>query len=436
MFPRSATTKKKRQLSADVLSGAVLHEGKLKNGLSVLVAERHLDPVVATMVWYGVGSRDEAPEEAGVSHFLEHMMFKGTQRHGKGAVDRMTTELGGRNNAFTSTDHTAYWFELASDRWKPALELEADRMRNLLLDRREFGTEKAVVLEELSMGADDPWRHLTQEISEVLFRRHAYARPVIGYADVLTRMTPELMRDYYERHYCPSNATVVISGDVAPGPAMRAVREAFGGLASGPGNHATVRRPVPEPKGEWRFTTHWDDQALRLAMAWPTDSVVTDTDYAFDLISTILTGGRLSRLYRSLVLDRRVAVSVGSSNDARVDGGAFWIYAECVPGVAPEKLEQAIDEELARLADETVERTELGRARAILSASEAYGGETVTDIAETLGEYAVDSEWRDALRHEERRAKIRARDIKQAASRYLRPQRRVLGWSLPKGERA
>ena len=142
-------------------TGARLHEHRLRNGLRVLLVERHADPVVTSLLWYDAGARDEAPHEAGVAHFLEHMMFKGTRRHGKGQVDAITTQLGGSNNAFTSYDHTAYWFELSSDRWETALELEADRMRGLRLDEAEFRSEKAVVLEELAMGLDEPWRRLT-----------------------------------------------------------------------------------------------------------------------------------------------------------------------------------------------------------------------------------------------------------------------------------
>ena len=137
------------------MAGASISEHRLRNGMRVLLVERHLDPVVAVMVWYGVGSRHESEGEAGLSHFLEHMMFKGTPRCGKGEVDRITTQLGGHNNAFTSQDHTAYWFELASDRWETALEIEASRMTDCSLDDEEFAAEKSVILEELAMGEDD-----------------------------------------------------------------------------------------------------------------------------------------------------------------------------------------------------------------------------------------------------------------------------------------
>jgi len=417
-------------------AGAIIHEHELRNGLRVLIAERHDDPVVASMVFYGVGARDEREEESGVSHFLEHMMFKGSRRFGKGEVDRITTVLGGSNNAFTTPDHTAYWFELASDRWEIALDIEADRMGGLDLDAREFESEKKVVLEELSMGRDDPWRRLTHAVSEALFSRHAYRRPVIGYEDVVRGMNIETMRSYYERHYHPGNAVLVICGDVNPRKALNAVRERFGDIPSGPRAERSDRTPIEEFAGEHRVTTHWDDSSRRLVMVWPTAVVGSDEDYALDLVTTILTHGRLSRLQARLVHEQKLAVSVSASNDTRVDTGVFWLYAECADGVDPRKLEAAIDDELVRLATERLPQSELKRAKRILAASDAHGSETVSDIAEELGEYAVDAHWQLALEGVSRCEAVTAVAVKQATARFLVPEKRVIGWSLPAGERA
>ncbi len=420
---------------AATLSGAAIHEHRLRNGLRVLIAERHSDPVVAVMLWYGVGSLHEAPHEAGVSHFLEHMMFKGTARFGKGVVDRITTELGGSNNAFTSSDHTAYWFELASDRWEAALELEADRVHDLTLEPGEFEAEKAVVLEELSMGNDDPWRRLSREVQAVLFGRHPYARPVIGYADALEGLTRAQMQAYYRRHYRVDNATLVVCGDVRPGPALKAIRRHFGPLPRGEAAAPSFRPELREPLGERRLEVGWDDPAARLSIAWPGATVGTDEDFGLDLISAILTSGRLSRLYRRLVLDEGLATFVSTSNDARVEGGGFWLQAETVNGADPARLEAAVDEELARLAEETVSPAELKRAKRLLAAGEAYEAETVTDLAERIGEYATDADWRLLLEFGRRRAAVRRSDVRRLAARLLQRRRRVLGWSLPEERR-
>ena len=430
--------KKPAQPSVREKAGAKIAEHVLDNGLTVLLAERHLDPVVAVMVWYRVGARNEVEREAGVSHFLEHMMFKGSRAFGKGEVDLITTTLGGNNNAFTTADHTAYWFELASDRWERALEIEGDRMRNLLLDRAEFEAEKAVVLEELSMGDDDPWRCLSQSVQAVLFPRHPYRRPVIGYPDTLAAMKVEDMRDYYARFYHPGNAIVVVCGDFEPKSALALVRKHFGDIARGmPYAQADAFRPAqPEPKGEQRLSMTWDDQGRRLCIGWPTVKVGSDDDYALDLVSTLLTGGRLSRLYRKLVLDKGLATSVSTHNDTRKDSGGFWLFAECAQGVAPAKLEQAIDDEFARSSRELVPAAELARAKKMLAASEAYDNETVSDLAEDIGECAADVRWQLAIESMARIQRIEAKAIRDCAQRLLGKERRVVGWCLPRASEA
>jgi zinc protease len=434
---RSGSGKKSSGRAApEVRAGAQVTEHRLRNGLRVLVAERHSDPVVAVMLFYGAGGRNELEQEAGVSHFLEHMMFKGTGALGKGEVDRLTTQLGGANNAFTSNDHTAYWFELASDRWEAALQIEADRMRGLLLDPVEFDAEREVVLEELSMTEDDPWRRLSRAVQTALFPRHPYGRPVIGFEDTLRGMTPESMRDYYTRFYHPSNATLVVSGDVTERAALKAVRAHFGAIDAGPAPEEADRwRPaLSEPEGERRAEIRWDDSARRVCMAWPTEHVGSDADWELDVVSTVLTSGRLSRLQRSLVLDRSLAVSISTSNDTRVDSGVFWLFAQCARDVEPERLEAAIDEELARLREEKVTPEELRRAKALLRAGEAFDSETVSDVAEELGSWAVDADWRLALSGGEHHRRITSAKLRACADRWLRPERRVVAWCLPREE--
>jgi zinc protease len=418
--------------AAATFAGAAITEHRLRNGLRVLIAERHLDPVVSAMTWYRVGSVDEAPEEAGMSHFLEHMMFKGSPRFAKGEVDHITTALGGSNNAYTSCDHTAYWFELASDRWETALDLEADRMQGLLLEPSEFDAERSVVLEELSMGEDDPWRRLGRQVCEILFERHPYGRPIIGYVDALEAMTPDAMRAYHGRFYHPLNATLVLAGDLNPRKALAAVRARFGSLDLGPFEAERTYRPaLREPEGERRVTLRWDDPAARFIMGWLGAPVGSDDDFALDVISTLLTTGRLSRLHRRLVLEEGLATSVSTRNDARVEGGAFLLYAEAATGVAPEALEAAVVEEVTRLATERVSPAELNRARRMLAAEEAYEGETVADLAEHLGEYATDADWPLALELTARRKRVTGLQVQRVAARLLSPERRVVGWSLP-----
>jgi zinc protease len=402
--------------------GARIHEHVLGNGLRVLLAERHLDPVVAVMLWYRAGARNETEKEAGVSHFLEHMMFKGSARYGKGAIDRITTTLGGTNNAFTTADHTAYWFEFASDRWESALEVEADRMRALLLDATEFEAEKQVVLEELAQGEDDPWRVLSQEVQAALFPRHPYRRPVIGYADTLKALS----------------VSEVVSGDFEPARALQSIERHLGSIPAGkPYAEAdSFRAPAEPQRGEQRLTLRWDDAGSRLCIAWPTVALGTDEDCILDLVSTLLAGGRLARLYRRLVIEERCATSISVHNDTRVESGCFWLFAECAQGTRPERLEQMIDEEFARLATRLVGRAELARAKRIIAAGEAHDAESVSDLAEDLGEFAIDADWRLALRTLERIQRTSAEEVRAASAKLLMPGRRVVGWCLPREEPA
>jgi zinc protease len=424
----------KSKLTASHSAPAKVREHSLANGMRILIAERHSDPVVAVMLWYRVGSRNEREHEAGVSHFLEHMMFKGAERFGKGEIDRLTTMLGGSNNAFTSCDHTAYWFELASDRWEKALEIEADRMRALALEPAEFNAEREVVLEELSMGLDDPWRRLTELVQSTLFLRHPYRRPVIGHADALKQLSVAQMRDYWRRFYHPGNATLVICGDVDPAAALERARAHFEALPRGASYaEADPFRPAetPEP-GQRRVDMHWDDQGKRLCIAWPTVPVGTPDDHALDVVSTLLTAGRLSRLQDRLVYEEELATSISTQSDTRVEGGVFWLLAECAQNADPRELERVLDEELERLRREPPSAKELARVRAVLRASEAFENETASDFAERLGEYAVDAHWKLALESLEHVLAVDAKAVRDCAARLLAPERRVVGWCTPK----
>jgi zinc protease len=426
------------------LAGARVTEARLAGGLQVLVAARAGDPVVATHLLYRVGSRDEDERQAGVAHFLEHMMFKGSRRFGKGAIDRLTTELGGSNNAFTSNDSTGYWFELASDRWETALDVELDRMRGLLLDERDFEAEREVVLEELAMGEDDPWRVLGRRVEAALFPRHAYGRPIIGWRETLESLTVAEMRAFHAAWYRPENAVLVIAGAVDARSALAAAARRFergdGGRPPARAPRRPPRRPwcgaIEEPAGETRLSMRWDDPARRLCMAWPTVSMGTADDWALDVVATLLGVGRLAPLQRRLVYDERLAVSLSLSNDTRALGGAFWLQAELAPGVEPPRLEAAIDEELARFAAGGPSPGELERARGLLRSSQAFELETVSDLVEIVGEYGADADWRLALREVAERLAVDAGRAAEAARRLLTRERRVTGWCLPRPDRA
>src|SRR5438445_12752022 len=239
----------------------------LANGLVVLTKEVHTSPIVTSMIWYRVGSRNEELGQTGKSHFLEHMLFKGTERFKKGEIDLTTLNNGGGNNAFTSHDFTAYYFNFASDRWDIALEIEADRMVSCSFDPEEFEAEKKVVIEELKTGLDSPWGLLLQEEEAIAFKVHPYRNPIVGWLQDVERATVEEQQAYYRRYYRPNNAILVLAGDFETEQVLAKVERAFGSIPAGP---PAPRMVLAEPaqRGERRHVVRWRSKVPRLAIAY------------------------------------------------------------------------------------------------------------------------------------------------------------------------
>lgn len=409
-----------------------IREVRFANGFKLLVLERRGLPVVASVLWYHVGARDERTGETGVSHFLEHMMFKGTQCLAKGAIDLLTSKMGGSNNAFTDNDETAYHFSMASDRWETALEIEADRMRGCLLDPTEFTSEKSVVLEELAMGEDDPWRSALQLAGNLVFQVHPYRLPVIGWKEDLERLTHAEMRAYYDKHYGPNRAFLVVVGDVDGTRTEQRVRELFGGLTASaqPRGSALVE---PEQKGERRAVQRFPGNLARLVVGVRTCRIGEDDDLALDLSSQILSGGRTSRLYRRLVHGDELATSVQTMNETRQDPGVFWILAELKPGASRDKAEAAVRDEITAFVADGPTPVELKRARTQIDAALQFEQESVMDVALKIARFesSVPGGYRALANLAARYRGIDARKVRQVAARYFGFDRWSVVWSLP-----
>src|SRR6266446_579454 len=234
----------------------------LDNGLVVLTKEVHTSPIVTTMIWYRVGSRNEELGHTGKSHFLEHMLFKGTDRFKKGQIDLITLKNGGGNNAFTSHDFTAYYFNFASDRWDIALEIEADRMVNCAFEAEEFEAEKKVVIEELKGNLDSPWGLLLQELDAAAYKVHPYRNPIVGWLQDVERATAAEQQAYYRRHYQPNNAILVITGDFKTNRVLESVYRHFASIPAGAAT-APVTIAEPEQRGEKRVAVRWRSKIPR-----------------------------------------------------------------------------------------------------------------------------------------------------------------------------
>jgi zinc protease len=358
---------------------------ELDNGFKALLVERGPLPVVASLLWYRVGSRDELTGETGVSHFLEHMMFKGTERFAKGQIDLQTSKMGGSNNAFTDNDGTAYYFAMAADRWETALEIEASRMRDCLLDPHEFASEKNVVLEELAMGEDDPWRPLYQATESLLYQVHPYHHPVIGYRQDLERLSAQQMRDYYRRHYGPNRAFLVVVGNIDRARTAQRIRELFGPIPRVEERREPLAEPAPQ--GERRATLRTPHSVTRLCFGFPTCRMGERDDYALDVLAHDLGNSKNSRLYRRLVLKEELVTDVNVMNETRQEPGALFLLCELRDGVQPAKVEAIVREEIRAQIREGVAKKDLARILAQIKASFLFQDESVLDLAMKLGRF-------------------------------------------------
>lgn len=404
---------------------------ELGNGFRALLVERGPLPVVASVLWYQIGSRDERTGETGLSHFLEHMMFKGTDKFGKGQIDQQTSKMGGSNNAFTDTDSTAYYFSLAADRWETALEIEASRMRDCLLDPAEFQSEKSVVLEELAMGEDEPWRPLYQAVESLMFQAHPYHHPVIGYREELERLTVDQMRSYYQRHYGPNRACLTIVGAIDRRRTRKRIEQLFGKKPRVADRAVAIGEPAPN--GERRVVLKTPHSVARMCIGFPTCRMGERDDYALDLLAHDLGNSKNSRLYRRLVVKDRLVTDVSVMNEVRQDPGGFFIMCELHPGAAPERVERAIREEVAAMIDEGVGARDLRRIQTQIESSFLFQDETVLDLAMKLARFEAGTPggYRTLADVLPTYASMKKKELKAVAARYFDFDRATVAWALP-----
>ncbi|MEF3192709.1 MAG: insulinase family protein [Halothiobacillaceae bacterium] len=369
-----------------------VYEDHLPNGLRILVQPDHRAPVVTTQVWYKVGSSDEPGGLTGISHMLEHMMFKGTAKVPAGKFSEIIAAHGGQENAFTSRDYTAYFQTLAKDDLEVAFELEADRMRNLLLREEDFAKELEVVKEERRMRTeDDPNARLYEQFEAAAWLNGGYHHPIIGWMSDLDHLRVEDLRSWYRAHYAPNNATLVVVGDVTPAEVKRLALKHFGPLQ--PFKLAgRERRLAIEQVGERRLVLRAPAKLPALLMGYRAPVLMDDVPawepYALTVLAGILDGGQSARLQQRLVRELRLAGEVGAGYgaDSRL-GDLFLLSAVPSEGVDIRTLEQALRQEIARLRDEPVSAAELARVKAQVIAAEVYGRDSVFYQAMRLGTY-------------------------------------------------
>ena len=339
-----------------------VHRRRLDNGLTLLVRPDGTSPVVTTMICYRVGSRVETPGRTGISHFLEHMMFKGTGRYGPGEIDRITALHGGSNNAFTTQDYTGYFFSFASDRWVCALEIEADRMSNNRFDPRQFELERQVILEESRMEQDHPWGALRRSVELKAFERHPYRFPIIGLSRDVQALTVEQMVEHYRRYYVPENAVLAVTGDTDPEVTLRTVEQLFRQTASG---FPPPLLPPQEPaeSGRVKIKVRRRSRVPRMLVALPAPSIHQSDHDAFQILDRVLSEGRLSRLYRKFVEETRLASLVRTELGDTFDPYLLLIRLELREDADLQQTEELLCHELLQLCTSPLTRKELTRAK-------------------------------------------------------------------------
>jgi zinc protease len=399
----------------------------LENGLTLLTRELHTLPTVSSMIWYRVGSRNEQSGSTGQSHFLEHMLFKGTERFGKGEIDRITMRSGGSNNAFTSFDFTAYYFCFASDRWEIALDIESDRMVNTAFEPAEFTSERNVVIEELKAGLDHPWGRLMQEMNAQAFQAHPYRNPVIGTLEDLETSTVDGMRSYYRRHYTPSNATLVVVGDFETPRVVDGVRAAFGDIRAGKAEReARVDREPPQT-AERRFEIPWRSEVPRIALAFHAPPIAHPDSYALQVLAVLLTEGKASCLYQRVVEKERLATFVSAEYAESMDPTLFYVRAEGRSGVATEAIEASVEDELERLASTPPALPELARAEHQIEAHFVFSMERFLDQAMLYGQIATIDRLDYIDQYLPRIRAVTSDDVSRVVREYLGHGNRTVG---------
>jgi zinc protease len=404
---------------------------RLDNGLTVCLLANAQAPVVTSALFYRAGTRDERPGHGGAAHFLEHMMFKGSARFGPGEIDRITQALGGVNNAFTSHDSTAYYFNFAADRWTESLAIEADRMAALALDPEQVASERQVILEEIAMYESEPWDALEMAVHERLFGPHAYGRQVLGTREELLATGAEDLRDFHRRFYRPDNAILVVAGDVDDS-AFAAVERALGGIPAGAEPRRGFSAPTVLPTAPERLERRKGEVA-RLLLALPAPHGAHPDHPALRLASTVLAGGRTSRLQHALVEEEQICVWISADLSEGMDASMMTVTAEVVPGVEPARVEARVFELIEDLRRTPPDAEELERCRRIAVADWVFGHEKVHQQALSVGLALAlfDLEYLDL--HLDRLLATGPERLLEVTERYLRPERgSVVGWSLPK----
>jgi len=421
----------------EAASGPAISHFTLGNGLKVVVIPDHRTPVVTHMVWYKVGAADETPGKSGLAHFLEHLMFKGTNKNPMGLFSQTVATIGGQENAFTASDYTGYFQRTSREHLKTLMEFEADRMTGLVLTDEVVRPELAVVLEEQNMRiANNPGARLEVQMDAALFLNHPYHRPIIGWRQEIEALTREDALHFYKRFYTPNNAILIVAGDVTAEQVKMLVNETYGKVepVAEIGPRVRPQEPVPEaPRKVTLSDSRVAQPSLQRFYLVPSYTTAKPGDAeALDVLAHILGRGSNSRLYESLVVDRGVAVSAGAGYEGTsLDPSKLRVFGSPKPGTSLAQLEDGIDSVLGEIMDKGISGPELERSKSRMIADAVYAQDNQSTLARwygsaltTGGSVEQVQAWPDRIRA------VTAEQVQDAARRWFDKRRSVTGYLI------
>jgi len=411
-------------------------EKVLPNGLKVLLKEEHKAPVVTFQIWYKVGSRNERLGKTGMSHVLEHMMFKGTKKYGPKTFSQTVQRNGGNDNAFTSKDYTAYFENFASDRIGISLDLESDRMQNLLIEPKDFQSERDVVKEERRMRTeDDPVSTMVEQMMSVAFGAHPYQWPVIGWMEDLSSITRDDLSNHYRTYYAPNNATIVVVGDFDTKTLLPSIEKYFGAIPRGPSVPA-VTAVEPKHLGERRVFVKKQAELPAVFAGYNVPTLKHHDTYAIEVLQGVLSSGKSSRIYKSLVYEKQLALYAGGDYDnISTDPNLFSVYAGVMPGKTTEEVEKALYAEIEKLKSEPVTDEELQKAKNQIEAGFIMGQDSIFYRAMLLGQFETVANWKLLETYVENIRAVTKEDVMRVAKEYFIEDNRTVGILIPLKEK-
>lgn len=406
---------------------------QLDNGLTVLLHEDHTMPLISYHQWFRVGSSYEKPGRTGLAHFFEHLMFKGTPKYPKGEIDRIIEMNGGTKNAFTTEDYTGYYTNLPSNKLELVIDVESDRMRQLMFEQKEIDSEREVVKEERRMRYENSvYGSLFEQIRSTLYKTSPYRWPVIGYMADLNATKLDELKDFYNRYYAPNNAVVVIAGDINISKAKSLIEKYYGGLK---------RQEIPpfqptlesEQKSPRYSNLERDVQSVTLAMVYPGANAFSDDVYALDIMSGILGSGSSSRLYKRLVYKNQLMtqVSMSASNDKL--SGEISILAALKPGANVARSISLVKAELEQVKNNLVTDQELKKIKTQIKLSYLRGLQTMASRANALANAEIMfGDYKKIFTDLEKYESVTLEDVKRVANKYINPNKLNLVQMIPK----